>query len=814
MKASERIDPHVIESMKEAIADTGGNEVLFVCTVDEDARITGIDVRARGNLDSVPAPDLHMQQGHVVVHNHPGGRLQPSRADLDVAANLSAQGIGSFIVDNAVHEVYVIVEPFLGVETEPIDGEELAALLDDGGGLSRLHTDFEPRPSQIEMLERVADAFNEDRLCVAEAGTGVGKSLAYLIPAFAWAERNDERVVISTATINLQQQIMEKDTPLVQKLLGTDLEAVLVKGRGNYLCLNRLDEAIEEDSTLFSEPSGELTAIRDWAQSTATGSRTDLPFYPSGELWSRVNSDPDSCSGLRCRNREGCFVMKARREAARARVLVVNHHLLFSDLALRLRGLGFHNTAILPPFHRLVFDEAHTLEDSATSYFSESFSRLSVVKYLNRLLRERRGRRLGLLLRLESLGCDTEALAEATALVTAVREQAEVVNEVTAAGLLGRATTLWVRDEPPDALSEQARDALRELQDRLLALVEKVQTAVKNLSEEAQEDPIVYDVRLSVRRLQDISALCEGIRTPETRPERVYWVEKRVLTGGQTLARFVSTPVDVTDVMQEAVYEPYKTVVFASATLSVNESFAFWERRIGLDAVEEERRAEHIFPSPFDFAGRVLLGVPDDAPLPDSLQYQGFLSEFVRRALTLSEGRALVLFTSYDMLAATYEAVRPALAELGITAFRQGEDERSRLLAGFNTDTASVLFATQSFWQGVDSPGETLTLLILCKLPFRVPTHPVQLARMEAIRREDGNPFRDLSLPDAVTRLKQGFGRLMRHRRDRGVVLIPDARVVRKNYGSVFLNSLPDTARSVKSADRLLADVEDFLYSH
>jgi ATP-dependent DNA helicase DinG len=209
----------------------------------------------------------------------------------------------------------------------------------------------------------------------------------------------------------------------------------------------------------------------------------------------------------------------------------------------------------------------------------------------------------------------------------------------------------------------------------------------------------------------------------------------------------------------------------------------------------------------------VLLGVPDDAPLPDSAEFQPFLSEFVSTALTLSEGRALVLFTSYEMLTATYEAVRPALQELGITALRQGEDERSRLLSGFNTDTASVLFATQSFWQGVDSPGETLTLLVLCKLPFRVPTHPVQLARMEAIRREDGSPFRDLSLPDAVMRLKQGFGRLMRHRRDRGVVLIPDARVVRKSYGTMFLNSLPETVRSVKPAERLLTDMEDFLYS-
>ncbi|MFO8065037.1 MAG: helicase C-terminal domain-containing protein, partial [Spirochaetia bacterium] len=751
------------------------------------------------------------RQGHVIVHNHPGGRLSPSRADLDVASNLAAQGIGSFIVDNEVDELYVIVEPFVGEETEPIEEEELAALLDEQGGLSRFHRDFEPRTSQIDMLRSVVGAFNDDRLCVTEAGTGVGKSLAYLIPAFRWAEQNDERVVISTATINLQQQVLEKDIPLVKKLLAGDVHAVLVKGRGNYLCLNRLDEAVEEESTLFSEPSEELSAVREWSRTTATGSKTDLPFYPSEELWSRVNSDPDSCSGLRCRNREGCFIMKARREAAKARVLVVNHHLLFSDLALRLRGLGFHNTAILPPFQRLIFDEAHTLEDSATSYFSESFSRLSVLKYMNRLVRERRGRRLGLLPRLESLGCSREELGEALGLVRSAKEQADVVNELAVGQLRGQ-STLWVRDVPPDELSEETSAALRELQSRLLALVEKVEKAVNDLDEDTQEDPLVYDVRLTLRRLQDISSLSEGIRAPELHPERVYWLERRSLAGGAPLVRFVSTPVDITDVMQEAVYTPYKTVVFTSATLSVNGSFSFWERRVGLDAVEAERRDGHIFPSPFDYEGRVLLGIPEDAPLPDSRDYQSFLSRFVTEALTLSEGRALVLFTSYEMLRATYEAVKPSLNEQGITAFRQGDDERSRLLAGFNTDTASVLFATQSFWQGVDSPGETLTLLILCKLPFRVPTHPVQLARMEAIRREDGNPFRDLSLPDAVMRLKQGFGRLMRHRQDRGVVLIPDARLVKKSYGSLFLNSLPPTARSVKEAARVVQDMEVFLY--
>ncbi|MFP4204922.1 MAG: helicase C-terminal domain-containing protein [Spirochaetaceae bacterium] len=811
MKASERIDEEVLEVMREAVAEAGGNEVLFVCDVDEDARVCRIEVKARGNLESVPAPDLHMRRGKVVVHNHPGGRLDPSRADLEVASGLAAEGIGSFIVDNEAENLYVVVEPFLGAGTEPIDAGELTELIEAGGALARLHSSFEPRPPQIEMLEHVVDALNEGRLCVAEAGTGVGKSLAYLLPAFRWAERNEERVAVSTATINLQQQIVDKDIPLVRRLLDSDIEAVLVKGRGNYLCLNRLEEAVEEDSTLFSEPSSELVAIRDWAQTSVDGSRSDMPFYPSDELWSRVNSDPDACGGMRCRNREGCFVMKARRRAARARVLVVNHHLLFSDLALRLRGLGFHNTAVLPPVHRLVFDEAHSLEDSATSYFSESFSQLSVAKYANRLLRERRGRRTGLLVRLESLGCDRTALADAVESVSSVREQAETLNGVLIDALGGR-QSLWIKGTPPEDLDEQAREELRELQNRVIGLGEKIRRILSSLPEASQEEPVVYDVRMTLRRLEDISALCEGVRDAEARPDRVYWIERRLLTGGRTLARLVSTPVDVSDVMQEAVYEPYGTVIFTSATLSVNGTFGFWKQRIGLDAADPARLVETILPSPFDFKNRVLLGVPEDAPLPDSPEYQAFLSRFVIEALTLSEGRALVLFTSYEMLTATYEAVRPALVELGITSFRQGQDERSRLLTGFNSDTASVLFATQSFWQGVDAPGETLTLLVLCKLPFRVPTHPIQRARMEAVKRENGNPFRDLSLPDAVTRLKQGFGRLMRHRTDRGVVLLTDARVVKKSYGRVFFNSLPETARSVKEASRLLQDVEDFLY--
>jgi len=811
MKATERIHPHVARAMREHIAECDGQEVLFVCKADKGGRLCEIDVAARGNRESVPAPAPHVERGDVVVHNHPGGRLRPSDADIHVAAGLGAQGIGFYIVDNNVESVYAVVEPVLIQETEPVDPMKLSAVLSDGGALSRSHTGFEARESQIDMLSFVVRAFNESKIAVAEAGTGVGKSYAYLIPALAWTAQNDERVVISTATINLQQQLIEKDIPVVAKLLRTDVKAALVKGRGNYLCRNRLEEALEED-TLFDETSEELVALKEWAETTKTGSRSEAPFFPSDAIWSRVNSDPDSCSGLRCRNRNDCFLRRARREAASARILVVNHHLLFSDLSLRLRGLGFENTAILPPFQRLIFDEAHNIEKSATSYFSESFSRFSLGKYLARLFRTRRGKNLGLLLGLQRVSGPHHNYETIPGQIVEVREQAELLNE-RAAAVLESGGQLRLTDPPGDAVEEEVLAPMQELQSRLLSLIDAVAQIVRGIPEEQREEAEVYDVRMVLRRLEAISAMCESFRNFADSPERVFYLERRRAADGRPLVRYVATPVDVSDVMAEAVYEPYPTVIFTSATLTVDNSFAFWTGRVGLDPEDSERVRCSAFPSPFDYRTRVLLGVPADAGTPDSEGFQDFLNAFVREALSISEGKALVLFTSYDMLSRTYEAVRPRLAELGITAFRQGDDERSRLLARFNTDTASVLFATDSFWEGIDAPGETLQLVILCKLPFRVPTDPVLVARTEAIRAGGGNPFAELALPEAVMRLKQGFGRLMRRRDDRGAVLIADSRIVHKGYGKVFLSSLPETRTSLKEAALVLEDLERFLYS-
>ena len=354
--------------MLEDLEESGGNEVLWVGSIDRDKVVCEIRAAARGHESAVPAVMNQMEKGDVIIHNHPSGVLRPSEANLAQASMLGNQGIGFYIVNNTVDAVYVVVEPVLYTPEEMLDTDRLVAILEPGGALEDMDPYYEERPSQVELARAISCGFNDEKIVVAEAGTGVGKSFSYLLPALSWAAANEQRVVISTATINLQQQIMEKDLPFAQKLCGTSVKAVLVKGRRNYLCKNRLSEALEENS-LFREKSNLLLQIKEWGESSPTGSVSELPFLPPDELWSRVCSDADACFGARCRFFENCFVMKSRREAAAAGILVVNHHMFFADMSLRVSGLGFEGTVLLPHFHKVVFDEAHNIENSATSYF-------------------------------------------------------------------------------------------------------------------------------------------------------------------------------------------------------------------------------------------------------------------------------------------------------------------------------------------------------------------------------------------------------------------------------------------------------------
>lgn len=388
--------------IRDAILEAGGREVFFRGIVDENRRVQDVEVLARGSREAVPAVAGKVRFGDVVIHNHPEGEIHPSEADLSVASLLADLGVGFFITDNEVTDLYVVIEPFSRRNAALLDAERIPALFAPNGPVAAALEGFEQREQQVRMVEEVVRAFNEEAILAIEAGTGVGKSLAYLVPAILWSVESGERVVISTNTIPLQEQLMDKDVPLLVRALGLDLRCVLVKGRKNYVCLRKL-KAVEREPELLLDPAqqAEVRSLREWAESTSDGSLSDVNFVPSSDLWDQVSCEPDGCPRLKCPHYPRCFFYRARRNAASAQVLVVNHHLLLSDLAVR-KATGLYSVpAVLPPFSRIVLDEAHEMEEVATSHFGFRITRFGIQRQLARLQREKEPVR-GLLPFLES----------------------------------------------------------------------------------------------------------------------------------------------------------------------------------------------------------------------------------------------------------------------------------------------------------------------------------------------------------------------------------------------------------------------------
>ncbi len=806
----ERITEPVREKMRRDVEEAGGFEVLWSGTLDEEGVISHVFAASRGHESATPAIRSHMQEGNVVIHNHPSGILRPSDADLFQASQLGNEGIGFYIVNNDISEIYVVVEPVPTEVEIPLKEDFVESVLSPEGPLSREFGQYEERPSQIALARLISEGFNQEKIIIAEAGTGVGKSFAYLIPALLWTYHNHQRVVISTATINLQQQILEKDLPLAQKITGTQsVKAVLVKGRGNYLCLNRLQEALDEDS-LFRDEDDELFQIKNWSETTKDGSLSELPVLPDNTLWSRVCSETDTCLGPRCHFYGKCFVMKARREAAAAGILIVNHHLFFADLSLRIHGMGYENAAVLPPYHKIIFDEAHNIENSATSFFSSDFSRMGMRKYLTRLFRQKRGRSSGLLPRLEQI-CRAPDDYMYSEKIRELNSQLEVLDALSF-DFGHPEKTLRIRDTENSDYLEKVIKPLRLSRDKIRSLLDALMKWNDAIEDQDRENQTVLEFKLLINRINQIAGFLENFCSYNGEDEEnVYWMEKKTYRDKPTV-RFVITPVDISSWMRSGIYDTYGTVIFTSATLTMDRKFDYWVNRVGMQYLDSQRLIKGQFASPFPYRENVMLTLPNDIPDPTSEEFRPFLSSAVKQLIELNEGRALILFTSYEMLKLCYNTVNQNWSRKDIPLLRQGSDERSRLLKQFTRDTASVLFATDSFWEGVDTPGESLRMVVICRLPFRVPSDPVYQARLELVEKRGGNPFLELSLPEAVMRFRQGFGRLMRRKTDRGAVVVLDARILRKNYGSLFLRSLPETGVLNKTFERVLENLENFIY--
>ncbi len=821
------------------IEAAGGAEVLSAATVQEGGRWGDLRILARGAADRAPAILRGLRPGDILLHNHPTGLLSPSDADLRVASLCGSSGIGFAIHDNACQRAYVVVEPFREETVEPLDARAIAALFAGDGPISRLLPKFEARPGQMGLLEAVIDAFNTPCHAILEGETGVGKSLAYLVPALFFARQNKCRVVVSTNTINLQQQLCQKDLPFLQKALPFPFAFCLVKGRANYLCQRRLEEIVsapEGDVLLDLDELEQFGRLQAWAVKTTDGSLADLNWVPDDKLWEKLNSEKDSCLGVKCAHYNPCFFYAARRKAAEADLLVVNHHLLFTDLALRAAMQEYEQTAIIPGYKAAVLDEAHNLEDTATRHFGFRTTGLGFQRLLGRL-HQRRGRReKGVLAVLEArleAGLGPYSDQERAGLLKLLRDEimprrqdlggfANDLFDQVADLVIGprephpgeqrlRLGPAVERSEPfarlkiDEQLQEFTR-ALRRLQRRIAAGLEEDDAGRK-----AFEVPL-SEISGLVARFGEAR---DGLKLvfDEESAERARYVHFFAVgvKGRSRYPAVHSAPVSVVEAMVSSVFQPIRSVVLVSGTLSTRRTFDFVKSRLGLDS--DEITPEPLtgrFPSPFDYQAQARLFVPGDLPEPTRSDFLAALHDPLFEIVQTSRGGTLVLCTSHAQVHGLSNALADRIAAAGLACFRQGEMERHHLLERFREDGNGVLFATDSFWEGIDVPGQALRNLVIIKLPFAVPDDPVLAARQERLEAEGRNPFQEYQLPLAAIKLKQGFGRLIRGKDDHGTVWILDRRLLTKPYGAYFLESLPP-ARLVRGPlARLLEEARAF----
>jgi ATP-dependent DNA helicase DinG len=640
--------------------------------------------------------------------------------------------------------------------------------------LSRTHPAYEFRRGQLQMAQAVEQALEERRHLIVEAGTGTGKTLGYLVPVI----RSGKRVIISTGTKNLQEQLFYKDVPFLEQALygnpasGSRLSVCYMKGRNNYLCRKKLYDLTDQPVLSGLDEMEQYRAIAAWEKTTGTGDRAELAELPEASLlWHKLDARSEACIGQKCSQWERCFITEMRRRAKESDIVIVNHHLFFADLAIKLQAQGAPDAGILPDAAAVIFDEAHELEDVAGNYFGISLSNL----------------------RVEELARDVENSLQH--------------NRILSPSLSGALGRLRERSQfffsllPPGVgrfSFETRREFLEENGDEFLGLNQALTRLAGELEGLPQKPEEVFNF---VRRTQEIQAQLGFALESEDR-NTVFWIERRggransphgrseTDKGGRQNVFLQATPIDVGPILRQCLWSKLECAVLTSATLAVGGGFEYIRQRLGL-----EHARESVLPSHFDYESQALLYVPPDLPDPRTPQFVAKAADRIRRLLEITRGRAFVLFTSYAQMNEIHQRL---LGEVEFPMLRQGDAPKRALLEEFRLTPNAVLFATSSFWQGIDVQGEQLSCVIIDRLPFAVPSDPVVAARVKVIDAEGGNAFFQYQVPAAVITLKQGFGRLIRSLHDRGLLVLLDNRILKKQYGRVFVESLPNYKKTTE----------------
>ena len=642
----------------------------------------------------------------------------------------------------------------------------ISEIFDKDGPVAKAMHGYEVRHEQIEMAEAVESAISHSEQLIVEAGTGIGKSFAYLVPLAEYALQDETLGIVSTNTISLQEQIINKDIPFLEKALDKDFKAVLVKGRNNYLCLRRLHRSEFLQKDLFSDQYEltEFTKIFAWSYKTQDGTLYDLDEEPDSKVWAMVSADSETCLGKNCQHYNRCFFQKAREKINEARMLVINHHLFFSNLALLKE-----QKSIFPEWGALVFDEAHSIEGVATEHLGASITNTGI-KYILDLLFNLKKQK-GFLLTIGDQG-SMERVEE-------IRRRSDAffkdINEYFDANVKKEdSDTFRIRQK--NFVENNLSLPLKDLTDSLLA-------AKKGIKDREDEVEIASFAR-------KISALKDSVELilNQAMGNYVYWIESSKNKKVNRIS-INTAPINIGDILKEELFNEEKPIIMTSATLSVdNGSFKYFKDRVGA-----KRAIELKLGSPFDYKNQVRMYIAKDMPNPDNLtDYSNKAAKRIKKYLDLTNGSAFVLFTSYSLMNSVYEELEEYLAEKGFNVLRQGNGlSKNKMLTSFRKESGSVLFGVDTFWQGIDVQGKALSNVIITKLPFAVPDHPVIEARIEDIQKRGGDAFLEYNLPEAVLKFKQGFGRLIRSKKDTGIIAILDSRIINKFYGRQFLNSIP-----------------------
>jgi ATP-dependent DNA helicase DinG len=719
-----------------------------------------------------------------------------------------------------------------------LDIKKALHIIQSGGLLSHSLKGFDPRAAQQAMMRNVIEAYNEEQIALIEAGTGTGKSMAYLIPAILWAHEHKECTLISTNTIALQEQLIRKDIPLIAKALNLSVKAVLVKGMSNYVCLRKMEETRHERLLLNPEEAEEFAKIEAWESNSSDGSRASLRFTPSPAVWERLSAESDTCNGAHCPYYQECRFFQARRQATDAHILVVNHHLLFADLACRAEENNYENNAILPTYHRIILDEAHNIEEIATEHFAKKVSQLGLMRTLVKVSSDREGKLLVLKRKFEEIlyqGHHDKLVPlyqRLTIDLPGMRQ--EVIERIVGSFHTFAEFVFHLKAGPERSIEDlpQGEHKLRLLPchqnearwdqevlpqtKRLIDVLERyaislhhLEYNLKELSNDQfqeQTKAIRHDLVALGTRFKDAAEVLKHFiaADPQT---IVRWIAVHVKN-----VQLVAAELDIAKRLATFLFSKFSTIILCSATLTANRRFDFFRQRLGLlaELLPERTITEQSYDSPFDYQKQALFLVPSDIPDPLDSRFLPAAIESIWEAIQASDGNAFVLFTSYSMLRECHKQLTARLVSAKFTALKQGDDNRSALLHKFKTIDHSVLFGTDSFWEGVDVVGEALRCVIIVKLPFKVPSEPIIQARTEKILAEGGNPFLEYSLPHAIVKFKQGIGRLIRNKKDRGCIVCLDSRLLNKGYGSQFLDSLPPYEKRIVESSSLRKQMQEF----